>query len=85
MYLTDDGNYAIADSNDDQVTGKESQSKSQQNSKEMDEDDSFILPDLDAKSPSKQVLRIDKFDTSKIRHNTLVCLCDLFRLLVLWQ
>lgn len=53
VYLTDDGNYAIADSNNDQAN-KESQSKPQQNSKTIE--DIYILPDLDHKSsPNKQV------------------------------
>ncbi|XP_014476236.1 PREDICTED: zinc finger Y-chromosomal protein 1 [Dinoponera quadriceps] len=54
VYLTDDGNYAIAENNDDQVTSKELQSKSEQNNKTI-EDDSFILPDLDTKSSNKQM------------------------------
>ncbi|XP_029172694.1 zinc finger protein 286A-like isoform X2 [Nylanderia fulva] len=52
VYLTEDGNYAIADTSEDH-TGKELQSKSQQNSDTM-EDDSYILPDSDSKSISKQ-------------------------------
>jgi hypothetical protein len=52
VYLTDDGNYAIAETSDD--TNKES--KFQQNSNVIEED-TFILPDLDPKSSSnKQVL-----------------------------
>lgn len=47
VYLTDDGNYAIAESNDDQES-KESQSKSQQS--KVTEEDNYILPDLDTKS-----------------------------------
>lgn len=67
VYLTDDGNYAIAENNDDQVTNKESQSKSQQNNKAMEEEDTFILPDLEVKSSNKQVsYRITKFGTLKI-------------------
>lgn len=48
VYLTEDGNYAIADTSDDQ-TGKES--KSQQNSDTI-EDDAYGLPDSDSKSTS---------------------------------
>lgn len=53
VYLTEDGNYAIAESDDN--ANKES--RSQQNSSTMEED-VFILPDLeDPKSiSSKQVL-----------------------------
>ncbi|KAL0120721.1 hypothetical protein PUN28_008413 [Cardiocondyla obscurior] len=52
VYLTEDGNYAIAENSDD---NKESQSKSLQNSSTVEED-SFILPDMDLKSASsKQV------------------------------
>lgn len=54
VYLTEDGNYAIAETSDDH-TGKELQSKSQQNSDTI-EDDTYILPDSDIKSiPNKQV------------------------------
>lgn len=59
VYLTEDGNYAIAESTDDN-TNKESQSKSQsnQNSNTIEEEP-FILPDIDPKSTSnKQVLFI---------------------------
>ncbi|XP_011153660.2 zinc finger protein 354C isoform X2 [Harpegnathos saltator] len=52
VYLTDDGNYAIAESNDDQVTSKES--KLQQNNKTVENEDSFTLPELESKSSSKQ-------------------------------
>lgn len=57
VYLTEDGNYAIAESNDDNAN-KESQSKSHQNSSTIEEE-SLILPDIDSKSASnKQVLFI---------------------------
>jgi len=56
VYLTEDGNYAIAENSDDN-TNKESQSKSHQNS--TIEEEAFILPDIDSKSTSnKQVLFI---------------------------
>ncbi|XP_072763119.1 uncharacterized protein [Anoplolepis gracilipes] len=47
VYLTEDGNYAIAEPSDDH-TGKELQSKAQQN--DTIEDDTYILPDSDSKS-----------------------------------
>ncbi|KAL0120722.1 hypothetical protein PUN28_008413 [Cardiocondyla obscurior] len=50
VYLTEDGNYAIAENSDD---NKESQSKSLQNSSTVEED-SFILPDMDLKSASSK-------------------------------
>ncbi|XP_036146055.1 zinc finger protein 184 isoform X2 [Monomorium pharaonis] len=53
VYLTEDGNYAIAESGNDN-TNKESQSKSHQNSSTIDEE-TFILPDLDPKS-NKQTI-----------------------------
>ncbi|XP_070172359.1 uncharacterized protein [Polyergus mexicanus] len=52
VYLTEDGNYAIADTSDDH-TGKELQSRSQQNSDTI-EDDTYILPDTDTKSISNK-------------------------------
>ncbi|XP_071635303.1 uncharacterized protein [Temnothorax longispinosus] len=52
VYLTEDGNYAIAESSDDN-TNKESQSKSHQNSSTVEEE-SFILPDIDSKSVSNK-------------------------------
>lgn len=56
VYLTEDGNYAIAESDDN--ANKESQPKSHQNSSPIEEE-SFILPDIDSKSTSnKQVLFI---------------------------
>lgn len=54
VYLTEDGNYAIAETNNEDV--KESSSKSQQNNSM--EEDPFILPELDSKSSNKQVLFI---------------------------
>lgn len=55
VYLTEDGNYAIAETSDDH-TNKELQSKSQQNSETI-EDDSYInLPESESKPVSnKQV------------------------------
>ncbi|XP_071566894.1 uncharacterized protein [Temnothorax nylanderi] len=52
VYLTEDGNYAIAESSDDN-TNKESQSKSHQNNSTVEEE-SFILPDIDSKSASNK-------------------------------
>ncbi|XP_020293443.1 zinc finger protein 394-like isoform X2 [Pseudomyrmex gracilis] len=52
VYLTEDGNYAIAETNNEDHTVKESPSKSQQNNSM--EEDAFILPELDSKSSSKQ-------------------------------
>ncbi|KAL6433714.1 hypothetical protein ACFW04_005760 [Cataglyphis niger] len=52
VYLTEDGNYAIAETSDDN-TGKELQSKSQQNNDTI-EDDTYILPDSDIKSVSNK-------------------------------
>lgn len=54
VYLTEDGNYAIAESSDD--NNKESQSKSHQNSSTIEEQ-SFILPE-DSKSNKQVVLFI---------------------------
>lgn len=57
VYLTEDGNYAIAENSDDNIN-KESPSKSHQNSSTIEEQ-TFLLPDIDSKSPSnKQVLFI---------------------------
>ena len=54
VYLTEDGNYAIAESGDDN-TNKDSQSKSYQNNSTIQEE-TFILPDIDSKPTSnKQV------------------------------
>lgn len=55
--MTDDGNYAIAESNDDHDV-KEKPLISSQNSNAMEEDEeTFNLPDLDSRSvSSKQVL-----------------------------
>jgi len=61
VYLTEDGNYAIAESSDDN-TNKESQSKSNSNTNQNSniiEEEAFVLPDIDSKSTSnKQVLFI---------------------------
>lgn len=46
VYLTEDGNYAIAENNDDN-TNKELQSKSHQNNSTIEEE-TFILPDIDS-------------------------------------
>lgn len=55
VYLTEDGNYAIAESSDD---NKESQSKSHQSSSTIEEESS-ILSDMDSKAAfNKQVLFI---------------------------
>ncbi|KAL6264118.1 hypothetical protein P5V15_004197 [Pogonomyrmex californicus] len=51
VYLTEDGNYAIAESNDDDVN-KELQSKSHENNDPIEED--YILPDLDSKAISNK-------------------------------
>lgn len=57
VYLTEDGNYAIAENSDDNIN-KESPSKSHQNSSTIEEQ-TFLLPDIDSKSASnKQVLFI---------------------------
>ncbi|XP_018338829.1 PREDICTED: zinc finger protein 471 [Trachymyrmex septentrionalis] len=52
VYLTEDGNYAIAESNDDN-TNKDSQSKSYQNNSTIQEE-TFILPDIDSKPTSNK-------------------------------
>ncbi|XP_011171707.1 zinc finger protein 184 [Solenopsis invicta] len=53
VYLTEDGNYAIAESGDDNAN-KESPSKSHQTSSALEEEETFILPDLDSKSASNK-------------------------------
>ncbi|KAG5318521.1 ZNF91 protein, partial [Pseudoatta argentina] len=52
VYLTEDGNYAIAESSDDS-TNKDSQSKSYQNNSTIQEE-TFILPDIDSKPTSNK-------------------------------
>lgn len=61
VYLTEDGNYAIAENSDDN-TNKDSQSKSYQNNSAIQEE-TFILPDIESKPTSnKQVsLYINEF------------------------
>ncbi|XP_012226371.1 zinc finger protein 311 [Linepithema humile] len=50
VYMTDDGNYAIAESSDDHISKEKSQ-----NSNAMEEDEeSFNLPDLDSRSVSNK-------------------------------
>ncbi|XP_018399848.1 PREDICTED: zinc finger and BTB domain-containing protein 41-like isoform X2 [Cyphomyrmex costatus] len=52
VYLTEDGNYAIAENNDDN-TNKDSQPKSHQNNSTAQEE-TFILPDVESKSTSNK-------------------------------
>ncbi|XP_018303623.1 zinc finger protein 471 [Mycetomoellerius zeteki] len=52
VYLTEDGNYAIAENSDDN-TNKDSQSKSYQNNSAIQEE-TFILPDIESKPTSNK-------------------------------
>lgn len=80
VYLTDDGNYAIAENNDDQAS-KESQSKSQQNSK-TEEEDTYVIPDLDSKSIKQVLLHINKSFTLNIRRFVIFMFINFVRQLL---
>lgn len=59
MYLTEDGHYAIAE-NSDSYEGKESQMKSDQNARQIDEE-SYSMPDSELKSTHNNKQVFDKF------------------------
>lgn len=59
MYLTEDGHYAIAESSDG-YEGKESQMKSDQNARQVDEE-SYSMPDSELKSTHNNKQVFDKF------------------------
>ncbi|KYN16152.1 hypothetical protein ALC57_11607 [Trachymyrmex cornetzi] len=65
VYLTEDGNYAIAESSDDN-TNKDSQSKSYQNNSTIQEE-TFILPDIDSKPTSNKQITSSTVSSSSFQ------------------
>ncbi|XP_066588450.1 zinc finger protein 354C-like isoform X2 [Prorops nasuta] len=50
VYLTEDGNYAIAENSDDQESSKESHVLEEESTKQSADQESYILPDTEAQS-----------------------------------
>ncbi|XP_076295923.1 uncharacterized protein LOC143216596 isoform X2 [Lasioglossum baleicum] len=53
VYLTEDGHYAIAENNDDHEN-KETQAKSEENARQLEEEESYSIPDAEIKSHSNK-------------------------------